>query len=169
MINTLRKKLLESELKEVLDNLLQHAMMMCETKAGTLQLINDTKNTLEIATSFGLSNEFITHFRFVTCDDGSVCGRALAIGKTILIEDLTTDTSFAKHLNLALQNNITAVQSTPLISSSGDIVGMISVHFITPKKMTKNDLQAFESFCKKAADKIREFTTDNDAQQSLNM
>ena len=158
MIETLRKKLLEPELPEVLDNLLQHAMMMCETKAGTLQLINEINNTLEIATSFGLCDEFINHFRVVTCEDGSVCGRALKKRETIFIEDLTTDRSFARHLNHALQNNIRAVQSTPLISSSGKIVGMISVHFATPKKIPKETLKVFESFCAKAADKIEEFT-----------
>ena len=158
MIDTLRKKLHQAELSEVLDNLLQHAMMMCGAKASTLQLVNKTNNTLEIASSFGLSDEFITHFSVVTCDDGSVCGRALSKGKTILIDDLTTDIAFARHLHLALQNNIRAVQSTPLISSSNKVVGMISVHFVTPKKIRKNSLQAFESFCKKAADKIEELT-----------
>ena len=158
MIDTLRKKLHETEFREVLDNLLQQAMMMCETKAGTLQLVNETGDTLEIVTSFALPNEFLTHFKFVTCNDGSVCGRALAKGETIYIEDLTTDVSFARHLNLALQNNIIAVQSTPLISSSGNIVGMISVHFTKPKKINNTGLQAFESFCKRAADKIEELT-----------
>ncbi|HET6766721.1 MAG TPA: GAF domain-containing protein [Chitinophagaceae bacterium] len=159
MIETLRKKLHEPELNEVLNNLLQHAMMMCETKAGTLQLINRKNNTLEIAASFGLSDEFIAHFNIVTCDDGSVCGRALAKGETVFISDLTTDKLFARHLNLALQNNIRAVQSTPLISSSNNIVGMLSVHFMIPKKIRKMNLEAFESFCRKAADKIEELTT----------
>lgn len=158
MIEALRKKLHEPELHDLLDNLLQHAMMMCETKAGTLQLLNETNNTLEIATSFGLSDEFITHFRIVTCNDGSVCGRALAKKETIVIDDLTTDRSFARHLNLALQNNIRAVQSSPLISSNGKIIGMMSVHFVTPKKISKVSLKAFEAFCTKAADKIEEFT-----------
>jgi GAF domain-containing protein len=156
MIEYLLKKLHDPELNELLDNLLQQAMMMSETKAGTLQLLNTTNHTLQIATSFGLSKEFITHFSTVSCDDGSVCGRALAKGETIIIDDLTTDRSFARHLNLALQNNIRAVQSTPLIASSGKIVGMISVHFSAPKKIPKTRLQAFESFCQKAADKIEE-------------
>ena len=159
MIETLRKKLHEPELHDVLDNLLQHAMMMRETKVGTLQLINETNNTLEIATSFGLSEEFITHFRVVNCDDGSVCGRALAKGETVFIDDLTTDRSFARHLNLALQNNIRAVQSSPLKTSNGKIIGMISVHFRVPKKISKTRLQAFELFCTKAADKIEELTS----------
>lgn len=158
MTSPIQKKLNESELHEMLDNLLQHAMMMCGAKAGTLQLIDETNNSLEIATSFGLSDEFIKHFRIVTCDDGSVCGRALAKKETIFIDDLTTDRSFSRHLDLALKNNIVSVQSTPLISSVGRIVGMISVHFSTRKKNLKNNLEAFESFCRKAADKIEEFT-----------
>ena len=157
MVDSLLKNLHKPEIQDMLDKLLQQAMMMCGTKAGTLQIRNESNDTLEIATSFGLSDEFITHFRIVTCDDGSVCGRALAKKETIFIEDLTTDRSFARHLDLALQNNIIAVQSSPLISSSDKIIGMISVHFTTPKKMSKDSLKAFELFCTKAADKIEEF------------
>ncbi|HET9745588.1 MAG TPA: GAF domain-containing protein [Chitinophagaceae bacterium] len=156
MIETLRKKFHGTDVNEVFENLLQQAMMMCGTKAGTLQLLNEKNNTLEITTSFGLSDEFVSHFKVVTCEDGSVCGRALAKGATIVIDDLSTDRAFARHLNLALQNNIRAVQSTPLITSNGKIVGMISVHFTTSKKIHKVDLAAFESFCTKAADKVAE-------------
>jgi len=140
----------------VFDNLLQQAMIICGTKAGTLQLINKKNNTLEIASSFGLSPEFIEYFKVVTCDDGSVCGRALQKKETIFIEDLTTDRFFAKHLYLALQNNIIAVRSTPLITSLGKVIGMISVHFNTPKKLSKNSIEEIDSFCRKAADKIEE-------------
>ena len=159
MIESLKSKLKDEELNEVLDNLLQQAMIICGTKAGTLQLINKKNNTLEIASSFGLSSEFIEHFKVVNCEDGSVCGRALQKRETIFIEDLTTDKLFAKHLNLALQNNIIAVRSTPLISSLGNVIGMISVHFNTPRKLSKNSIEEMEFFCRKAADKIEELTS----------
>jgi len=156
MIEILKSKLNDEQLNEVFDNLLQQAIIICGTKAGTLQLINKKNNTLEIASSFGLSPEFIEYFKVVTCDDGSVCGRALQKQETIFIEDLTTDKLFAKHLNLALQNNIIAVRSTPLISSLGNVIGMISVHFNTPRKLSKNSIEEIDSFCRKAADKIEE-------------
>jgi len=156
MIESLKSKLKEDEVNEVLNNLLQQAMIICGTKAGTLQLVNKKNNTLEIASSFGLSLEFIEHFKVVTCHDGSVCGRALSKRETIFIEDLTTDKTFAKHLNLALQNNIIAVRSTPLISDLGNVIGMISVHFNTPRKLSKNSMEEMEAFCRKAADKIEE-------------
>jgi hypothetical protein len=66
MINILKKKLPEPELKEILNNFLQQAMMMNGTKAGTLQMINSHDHSLEIVSSFGLSNEFIEHFKKVT-------------------------------------------------------------------------------------------------------
>lgn len=156
MIDILKSKLKEDQLNEVLDNLLHQAMIMNHTKAGTLQLLNKTNSTLEIASSFGLSPEFIENFKVVRCDDGSVCGRALQKKETIFIEDLTTDKLFAKHLDLALRNNIFAVRSTPLISSLNNVIGMISVHFNTPRKLSKNSIEEMESFCQKAADKIEE-------------
>jgi GAF domain-containing protein len=91
-----------------------------------------------------------------TCDDGSVCDRALQKQETIFIEDLTTHKLFANHLNLALQNNIIAVRSTPLISSLGNVIGMMWVHFKTPKKFSNNSIVEIDSFCRKAADKIEE-------------
>ena len=40
----LKSKLKDEDLNEVLDNLLQQAMIICGTKAGTLQLINKKNN-----------------------------------------------------------------------------------------------------------------------------
>ncbi|TMI88095.1 MAG: GAF domain-containing protein [Bacteroidetes bacterium] len=158
MIETLKSKLKDDELNEILDNLLHHAMMMNKAKAGTLQLINKKDHTLDIASSFGLSPEFIENFMVVTSDDGSVCGRALSKRETIFIDDLTTDKLFSKHLNLALQNNIVAVSSTPLISSLDKVIGMISVHFNTSRKLSKNNIEEMELFCREAADKIEELS-----------
>ena len=156
MINILKKKLPEPELKEMLDNILQQAMLMNGTRAATLQILNKTDHSLEIAASFGLSDEFIEHFKKVTVNDGSVCSRALQSGETVFIGDITQDKLFARHLYLAMSNHINAVLSTPLICSKGHVVGMMSTHFRITRKPTKDSLKNFENFCKHAADKIHE-------------
>ena len=134
MMNALKSYLWEEELKELFDNLLQHAMMMNRTKAGTLQLINEENHSLEIVCSYGLSTEFVEHFKIVSMDDGSFCGRALRKNCTIYVDDLTKDSAFARHMLLALQNNVVAVQSTPLKTCAGHVIGMISVHFSSPAR-----------------------------------
>jgi GAF domain-containing protein len=154
MINILKKKLPEPELKEILDNILQQAMLMNGTRAATLQILNKNDQSLEIAASYGLSDEFIDHFRKVTISDGSVCSRALQSGKTVFIGDITQDKLFTSHLLVALRNNINAVMSTPLICSKGNVIGMMSTHFKITRKPTKEGLKKFETFAKHAADKI---------------
>lgn len=156
MINILKKKLHEPELKEILDNILQQAMLMNGTQAATLQILNDTDQSLEIAASSGLSDEFIEHFKKVTLSDGSVCSRALQSGKTVFIGDITQDKLFTRHLYVAMRNNINAVMSSPLICSNGNFIGMMSTHFKITRKPTKESLETFENFCKHAADKIDE-------------
>ena len=156
MINILKKKLPEPELKEILDNILQQAMLMNGTKAATLQILNNTDQSLEIAASYGLSDEFIEHFKKVTIHDGSVCSRALQSGESVFIGDITQDKLFARHLYVAMRNNINAVLSTPLICSKGHLIGMMSTHFRITRKPTTDSLKSFEHFCKHAADKIHE-------------
>ncbi|HJS55068.1 MAG TPA: GAF domain-containing protein [Chitinophagaceae bacterium] len=157
MINILRKKLPEPELKEIFDNLLQQAMMMNGTKAGSLQMINTHDHSLEIVSSFGLSDEFIEHFKKVTINDGSICSRALQTGESVFIGDITQDKQFARHLFVTMANNINSIQSTPLICSNGRLIGMISTHSNITRNPSKISLAKFESFCRDAADKIEEF------------
>ena len=160
MINILKKKLPEPELKEILDNILQQAMAMNGTKAATLQILNKNDQSLEIAASYGLSDEFIEHFKKVTINDGSICSRALQCGETIFIGDITQDKLFARHLHVAMRNNINAILSTPLICSQGHLIGMMSTHFKITRNPGKHSLENFESFCKKTADKIHEFISN---------
>lgn len=160
MINILKKKLPGPELKDLLDNLLQQAMLMNGTRAGTLQIINNSDRSLEIAASYGLSEEFLEHFKKVSIDEGSVCSRAWDAGKTVFIGDITQDRTFARHLYVTMRNNINSILSTPLISSKGHFIGMISTHFKITRRPTKDHLENFETFCRNAADKIEEFISN---------
>ena len=159
MINILKKKLPEPELKEILDNFLHQAMIMNGTKAGSLQMINTHDHSLELVSSFGLSNEFIEHFRKVAINDGSICSRALQTGQTVFIGDITQDKQFARHLFVTMRNNINSIHSTPMICSNGRLMGMISTHSTITRNPSKANLTKFESFCRDVADKIEEFIT----------
>lgn len=157
MINILKKKFPEPELKDLLDNFLKQAMLMNGTRAGTLQIVNNSDKSLEIAASYGLSEEFVEHFKKVSIDEGSVCSRAWEAGGTVFIGDITQEKLFARHLYVTMRNNINSILSTPLICSKGHIIGMISTHFKITRKPTKDGLDNFEAFCRNAADKIEEF------------
>ncbi|HEY3250534.1 MAG TPA: GAF domain-containing protein [Ignavibacteria bacterium] len=147
----------ETNSQRVLDEILRQAIKMSRSKLANMQIINKKKNCLEIVTHHGFSQEFLEHFSKVTAEDGSICGRAMMTGKTVFIHDITKDKLFTPHLSIALKAGFRAVQSTPLMTTSGNLIGIISTHFTLPHRLTKEELINFEAFCRNAADKIEAF------------
>ena len=63
----------------------------------------------------GFSQEFLDYFATVDARDASACGQALKSSARIIIEDVTTDPSYAPHRAIAAVAGYCAVHSTPLI------------------------------------------------------
>jgi signal transduction histidine kinase/ActR/RegA family two-component response regulator len=57
-------------------------------------------------------------------------------------------------LAICLQTGIRAVQTTPLVSRSGQLVGMISTHWKEPHSPSDRDLRLFDILARQAADLI---------------
>ena len=135
-------------------DILHRAMIINKASAGNVQILNKQDESLEIVISSGLSSQFLSHFTKVNTYDGSVCARAMHTGKTVFVKDLSEDKFFAPHLPIALREGIHSVLSTPLISSNGQFVGIVSMHYKLPRRRLQNELLDFEKFCGKTADMI---------------
>jgi GAF domain-containing protein len=84
--------------------------------------------SLEIAAQHGFRQDFLDSFRHVSTRDGCACGRSLLLRDTVVIDDVTRDRDFSPFKEIAERAGFRAVQSTPLVSSGGAIVGVISTH-----------------------------------------
>ncbi|WP_420888201.1 GAF domain-containing protein [Bradyrhizobium brasilense] len=78
--------------------------------------------------SAGLSEEFLNCFRRVTIRDGCACGRALFNRQPVILDDVTMDLRFLPFRDIAGRAGFKAVQSTPLMTHSGALVGVLSTH-----------------------------------------
>jgi GAF domain-containing protein len=76
---------------------------------------------------------------------------------TVFVEDIQVDKDFSSHLQFAKDAGYRTVISSPLISSRGNMIGVISIHFNLPHRFTKKEVIGFEKFCCDAADTIEEF------------
>ena len=83
---------------------------------GNIQLYDDKTGTLAIVVHRGFSQEFLDYFATVDARDTSACGQALKSSARIIIEDITTDPSYAPHRAIAAAAGYRAVQSTPLLT-----------------------------------------------------
>src|SRR4051812_21661351 len=80
---------------------------------GNIQLYDDRTGTLAIVAHRGFSQAFLDYFATVDARDTSACGQALRSSARIIIEDVTTEASYAPHRAIAAAAGYRAVQSTP--------------------------------------------------------
>jgi PAS domain S-box-containing protein len=104
----------------------------------------------------GFNPEAAKLWEWVRADSQCVCGRALCTGERIIASDVTKCDYLVgtEHLATYLQAGIHAVQSTPLRSRSGRIVGMISTHWKEPHEPSHRDLRLLDILARQAADLI---------------
>jgi GAF domain-containing protein len=101
---------------------------------------------LVIVAQHGLRVEFLKAFRRVGCDDGSACGRALRERKTIVIEDVETDAEYEQFRSDARAAGYRGVQTTPLFTSNGELIGMVSTLFANPHRPTDIEMETLRRY-----------------------
>jgi GAF domain-containing protein len=118
---------------------LEDALSLLHADRGNVQIADPITGSLVLVMHTGFSDEFLEYFAVVD-DDGSACGRAAAQHAQTVIGDVTTDPGFAPHREIAAASRFRAVQSTPLMDLSGQLVGMLSTHYPRPYRPSDRDL-----------------------------
>lgn len=120
---------------------------------GNVQLVDDDGN-LRLVHGDGFSRAFVAATACLGSDAGTVCARALSARKTIHIPDVAKDPEFRPYLPVAVETGFQSVISSPLISSGGEVLGVMSTHFANPKVPTGIELLTRESYCRALADHL---------------
>jgi GAF domain-containing protein len=141
-------------LQMLLDYSLAHCLDLCGTEFGNIQLINWKRGYLEIKSQYGFRDEFLTFFKRVTAKEGSACARALRTLEPVVIEDVMVDDDFAPYRSIAYESGFRAVQSTPVVSSRGATLGILSTHFATPHQPNEKTMDAVKDVARLIADSI---------------
>ena len=143
-----------ADIPSVLDCLLNLSLNLVEADFGNVQLVDWKSGCLEIKAQRGFDYEFLNFFEWVKLQDGTACARALRNRDAIIIEDVTLDPQFAPCREIISRAGFRAVQSTPLISSSGALVGILSTHFAMPYRPTDQQMLAIKTAAQLVADAI---------------
>jgi GAF domain-containing protein len=132
--------------------ILDAAIEAAQADRGNVQLVNPTTGALEIVAHRGFGPDFLAFFREVR-DAGSACGAAMRARRCAVVEDVRTHSTFAGTAARAvvLDAGVLAVQSTPIIAPSGQLVGMISTHFRAPGGVPASRLHLVALIARQAA------------------
>jgi GAF domain-containing protein len=107
---------------------------------------------LVIVAQQGLGAAFLKAFKRVGCDDGSACGRALREQTTIVIEDVEADPEYEQFRSDARAAGYRGVQTTPLFTSNGEFIGMVSTLFANVHRPTEIEMETLKRYAVCAAD-----------------
>jgi GAF domain-containing protein len=102
---------------------------------GTLQRLDEENDCLKIVASRGFSNDVLAFFGSVRRDTNSTCAAALTQRMRIFVGDVSTSYLFVgtQELEVLRACGVAAAHSTPLISSSGRLWGVFTIHFRKPQ------------------------------------
>lgn len=154
MTRSLITRLPEGDDRLPLERLLSASLAATGASMGNVQLMDWHTGRLTIANQRGFGRSFLECFRTVDARDGSACGRAVRDRRPVVIEDVMRDCEFAPYRRIADEAGFRAVQSTPLISTSGAFLGIVSTHFSTAHRPTAGEMLAVSSAARAVANAI---------------
>lgn len=141
------------ELQPILEETLRTAMTVEGTDLGLLSLCDADKNYLEVGASLGFHREFLKTIDRIPLGGGA-WGTCFLERRRIVVEDIETEPIFAPYREVARQAGFRAVHSTPLITRSGKVVGVLSTHFRRPHRPSDRDIHLIDLCARQAVDFI---------------
>jgi PAS domain S-box-containing protein len=154
------------DMTTALYQVLDASIAMHRADFGNIQVYNPAIGALEIVAQRGFKQDFLDSFRIVGINDESACARAMRQGKQVTIEDVENDRAYALYREIAAAAGYRAVQSTPLISRGGDLIGILSTHFRRRHRPTDRELRMLDLYARQAADVIERLRIEDELRQS---
>ncbi len=134
------------DLDVVLPQVLDATIGLLQADMGNIHLYDPQQQILTIVAHQGFDSVFLDYFREVRLDDGAACSRALQLGQRVIIEDVQTDADYADHRAIAAAAGYRAVQSTPLLGSQGQVLGVLSTHFRQPHRPSERQMRILDLY-----------------------
>ena len=151
----------------IYEKLIDGAQIIMRSDFASLQQYHPDlgeQGELQLLGSRGFDPEATRFWTWVRADSACSCGVALKTRQRVIVTNVEEAPFLAGTADLQCYRNagMQAVQSTPLISRRGKLVGMISTHWKNIHEPTERDLRLFDILARLAADMIERKTDDDD-------
>lgn len=155
--------MLEGNLNSILNETLDTAVAVAGADFGSIQLLDRSSSELVIVAQRGLPSWWVDFWNRVAKGRGA-CGAALERRQRVIVEDIERSPIFAgsEALDIQWRAGVRAVQSTPLISQSGALLGMFSTHYRAPHHPDPRALRLLDLLARHAADAIERELAEDD-------
>ncbi|HZS84205.1 MAG TPA: ATP-binding protein [Stellaceae bacterium] len=142
------------DVDDCLTEILDLAIAVTGADKGNIQLLDTESGTLRIAVQRGFEKPFLDFFSGIGEAEAGACSAALQSAERVVVYDVMQSESFAGKpaLGVLLEAGVRALQSTPLTSADGSVLGMISTHFSQRHRPSERELHLIDLLARQAAD-----------------
>jgi PAS domain S-box-containing protein len=149
-----------SSLDALYQRVLDAAISLMSADKGSIQKYDAERDELQLLVSRGFRPELVAFCERIDRKSATSCGMALAAERRVIIPD--TERSDIADTGA----DIRAMQSTPLVSRSGRLLGMLSTLWGKPHFPAEHELRALDVFARQAADLIERVQVETALRES---
>jgi PAS domain S-box-containing protein len=150
----------------IFQEIVDAAIAICGANFGDLQVKDYDSSSLKIVAQRGFPDWWVT--RWNTSLQQGPCRAAFERGERVIIEDLEQCALLDEAgSEMRRKAGIRSSQSTPLISRSGDILGVFSTHDRAPQRPSEQALRLLDLLARTAADLIDHMHAEQALRQAL--
>ncbi|HLJ48531.1 MAG TPA: PAS domain S-box protein [Bryobacteraceae bacterium] len=149
----------------LLGEIVEAAIETTDADMGNIQLAESDR--FRVVAQRGFEAAFLG-FLNSSHEGMSACDAAFQRGERVIVEDITVDPMFrgSQTLDAMLEAGARAVQSTPLISRTGQVLGVFSTHYQHVHRPNERELRMLDVLARQAADLIERFRAEKALRQS---
>ena len=154
------------DIDSVLKEVLQAAITVQGTDMGLLSLCDEQEENLKVAVHSGFDEKFLAHVASAPFGEGA-CGTCLKTRQRVIVEDVELESVMPGYRQAARDAGLRACHSTPLITRSGNIIGVLSVYFRETHRPTDREMRLMDLYAQMAADIIENARLHRRVQEEL--
>src|SRR5215467_9507128 len=146
----------EGNLESLYRRVLDAAINLMSADMASLQRFYPEQRELRLLAWRGFHPDSAAFWERVHPESASTCGAALSLGYRVMVPNVELSDFMAgtDDLDAYRRSGIRAAQSTPLVSRSGELLGMISTYWGEPHQPVEREFRLFDVLARQAADLI---------------
>ncbi len=155
----------EGSSSAIYKHVLDAAIDLMSADKGSMQVFHPERGELRLLVQRGFDPAVAGRWEWVGYDFATTCSMALLTGDRVIVPDFEACEIMAgtADLDAFRRSDVRAGQSTPLMSRSGGLLGMVTTYWKKPHRLTDRALQPLDVLARQAADLIER----TEAEQAL--
>jgi len=154
------------DVRSALGEILVATCAMMGSQMGNVQVYDPHAQTLTIAAQQGFSQDLLDQLSVVGRDYPSACSAAMNGLSRVIVEDVNQDESYRTLRDIAAAAGFRSIQSTPLLSRTGALLGVLSTHWSHPHRPSDHELYMLDLYAREAADVLENMQAAQEIQRS---